>query len=302
LIPWYNYPQIELAKIRGIDFFPPPPDLSQLHHICIGTKTRTIGDSMMLSTLPEKMKQAHPHLKISVYPRGFNPVVFWNNPFVSGLNYVPGALYGDDCSEGEGHIIQLKERYFELPVSENPRPQLYLTEKEKLWGQQFINSHNQPERSKLPLLIVHPFGHTWGKVMSKEVWEQAVQTWKASHRIWQIGMEGHPTIQGCDFHFFTPKKRSFARQLFSVMSHAHAFIGVNSGPMHIAQAFGLKSLILIEEGSPEKIFENRHKYPYFLNRNWAKGFLYESLPHVNVPDYGSSEVHRILDRFLLPES
>jgi ADP-heptose:LPS heptosyltransferase len=302
LIPWYYYPQIELAKLRGTDFFPPPPDLNQLHRICLGSKTRTIGDAMMLSTLPEKIKEAHPHIKISIYPRGFNPVVFWNNPFVDGIDYVPGRLYGDDCSEGKGHIIQLKERYFELPVSEDPAPKLYLTEQEKEWARNFISSRSSTERSKLPLLIVHPFGHTWGKVMSKELWEKCVESWKATHRVWQIGIEGHPMIEGCDFHFLTPKKRSFARQLFSVMSHSQAFIGVNSGPMHIAKAFGLRSLVLIEEGSPEKIFENRHKYPYFLNRNWAKGFLYESLPHLNVPDYSPEALAEGLDRFVLGQS
>ena len=137
------------------------------------------------------MKQQHPHIKISVYPRGFNPVVFWKNPFVDTINPIPGALFGDDCSSGEGHIIQLKERYFELPVSDDPSPKLYLTEKEKLWGKEFVSSKStgkaSAERSKLPLLIVHPFGHTWGKVMSKEVWEKCIQNWKATHRVWQVG-------------------------------------------------------------------------------------------------------------------
>jgi ADP-heptose:LPS heptosyltransferase len=254
---------------------------------------------MMLSSLPEKMKKLHPHIKISIYPRAFNPVVFWNNPFVDGINYIPGEVFGDDCSLGNGHIIQLKENYFELPVSEDPTPQLYLTEQEKAWGKEFVVSKASADRLTLPLLIVHPFGHTWGKVLSKEIWEKAVQNWKSSYRVWQVGIEGHPTIAGCDFHFLGSRKRAMARQLFSVMSQANTFIGVNSGPMHIAKAFGVRSLILIEEGSPEKIFENRHKYPYFLNRNWNRGFLYESLPHLNVPDYDSTALVQALDRFVL---
>lgn len=302
MIPWYRYPQIELIKLRGTELFPAPPDLSQLRTICLGSKTRTIGDAMMLTTLPEKMKQLYPHLKISIYPRGFNPVVFWNNPFVDGVNYIPGELFGDDCSLGEGHIIQLKEQYFELPVSEDPSPKLYLTDAEKSWAKEFVASRSSGERAKLPLLIVHPFGHTWGKVMSKDVWEKCVQNWKATHRVWQVGIEGHPTIAGCDFHFLATKKRAQARELFSIISEGSVFIGVNSGPMHIAKAFGLRSLILIEEGSPEKIFEIRHKYPYFLHRNWNRGFLYESLPHLNVPDYEQQELVGALDRFVLSSS
>ena len=53
-------------------------------------------------------EEALPPLKILTYPRGFNPVVFWNNPFVDGITFTPGALYGDDCCEGSGHNIQLK--------------------------------------------------------------------------------------------------------------------------------------------------------------------------------------------------
>src|SRR4051812_1827166 len=94
------YPRIELRRFRQIDFFPPHPRFEELGSICIGSKTRTIGDALILSTLPAKLKALHPNLKITTYPRAFNPVVFYGNPHVSGVSYLPKRVYGDDNSLG----------------------------------------------------------------------------------------------------------------------------------------------------------------------------------------------------------
>jgi hypothetical protein len=89
LFPWYRYPQIELIKFCPVDFFPSKPErLDSLKSICLGTKTRTVGDALMLSSLPRKLKKRYPHLKILTYPRGLNPVVFWNNPHVDGITFL----------------------------------------------------------------------------------------------------------------------------------------------------------------------------------------------------------------------
>ena len=85
-----SLPQIELVRFSPVDFFPPKPArLDRLESICVGSKTRTIGDALMLSSLPRKLKKRYPSLKILTYPRGFNPVVFWNNPFVDGITFTP---------------------------------------------------------------------------------------------------------------------------------------------------------------------------------------------------------------------
>jgi ADP-heptose:LPS heptosyltransferase len=133
------------------------------------------------------------------------------------------------------------------------------------------------------------------------MWEQAVRAWQPSFRIWQIGVEGHPKIAGCDFHFLAPKKRSSARELFALMSRAEHFIGVDSGPMHIARAFDVRSMILVESGLSPKVFENRRKYPYFLHQNRVKSFLYEGLSHLNVASYTSESLIRELNGFLFQE-
>src|SRR6185437_15056062 len=140
--PWYRLPQIELARFKAIDFFPPKPErIGELRSICIASKNRTIGDALILSALPRLLKQRYPKLKVLTYPRGFNPVVFWNNPYVDGITYLPHAIFGDDTNEGSGHLITLKENFFGLKsgedARENPRPELYPTASETRWAKEF---------------------------------------------------------------------------------------------------------------------------------------------------------------------
>jgi hypothetical protein len=107
---------MELAWLRRTDFFPPwQEDWSGLGSICIGTKSRNLGDALALTTLPAKLRARYPGLRITTFPRGFNRVVFRGNPAVSGISRAPRAAYGDDCNLGGGHLIQQKERFFGLP-------------------------------------------------------------------------------------------------------------------------------------------------------------------------------------------
>ena len=100
-------------------------------------------------------------------------------------------------------------------------------------------------RAELPLLILHPFGRTRDSVLSPTMWEAMLPELRKKFRICQIGIQGHPKLSGCDFHFFTGLARGCARELFAIIAEGQNFVGVDSGPMHIARAFGLKSVVLI---------------------------------------------------------
>ncbi|MBI2712483.1 MAG: hypothetical protein HYX41_06475 [Bdellovibrio sp.] len=266
-----------------------------MESICIGTKNRTLGDSLILSTLPQKLKAAYPHLKIYTYPRGLNPVVFKGNPAVLGLQRAPLALFGDDCNWGSGHHIQVKEAYFNLPHSEPVKPNLFLETKEILFAENYLERYS---RSSLPLCMIHPWGGTWPKVASRKYWEELVQRMQGEVRFWQIGMEGQPSIPGCENFLFLSKSPANARKLFALMDLADAFLGVNSGPMHVARALGIRSLILTAQGSVNKIFENRRKYAYFLKGNNAGGFLYEENFHLETDLLTHDDLIRRSEEFL----
>lgn len=272
------HPSIELNWFKSIDFFPPKPtSLEDLKSICIGTKTRTVGDALLLSTLPEKLKAKYPHLQIYTYPRGLNPIVFRGNPAVSGIQRIPVALFGDDCNLDNGHHITVKEKFFDLPLSEPPKPRIFLQPDEQEEAERYLARYSQ---SALPLCMIHPWGGTWPSVASRSYWEKIVEEWGQDVRFWQIGLEGHAAIPGCENYLFLSRKPESARKLFAIMDTADLFLGVNSGPMHIARSFGIPSLILTHQGIVSKLFENRRKYPYFLKGNHISGFLYEENFHL----------------------
>jgi ADP-heptose:LPS heptosyltransferase len=282
-------PRVELVKLRQVDFFPPQPRLKELSRICIGTKTRTIGDALVLSTLPGKLKARYPHLQIDTYPRGFNPVVFYGNPHVSGVSYFPGKLYGDDCNSGSGQLIELKERFFGLPVSEKPRPEIHLTAHE---------SKGIPS-SDLPICVIHPWGKTRSQVLNSVFWEDKIAALKNKICFWQVGIEGQAPIPGCDQVFLLPRGYHNARKLFALMRRADFFVGVDSGPMHVARAFGVPSFVFLDFGvRPEELFRVRRENPYYLHSNLLSGFLYEENQHVDVTLTSPPRITEALDLFL----
>jgi ADP-heptose:LPS heptosyltransferase len=272
----------ELKWLREIDFFPHRPDperLGELGSICIGTKQRSIGDALAISTLPRKLKAKFPGLRVTVYPRGFNPVVVANNPAISGVQRLPRAVYGDDAIWGSGHQLTLKEEFFGLETSALPRPEIYLSESEKLWALGVL-----PEAER-PVCVLHPWGSTRSRVLSTEQWASIVAA-SPGWRFWQVGVEGDLRIPGCERAFLMPRKPWEARKLFALMSRVQAFLGCDSGPMHVAAAFSIPSLVFLDHlgayRDTREVFELRHREPYFVRQHFRYAVLYEQNEHVNV--------------------
>jgi ADP-heptose:LPS heptosyltransferase len=305
---WKNWglycPRVELKKFKNIEFFPPsPPDFKNVSSICIGSKTRTIGDPLLLSTLPRKLKALYPKLKIYTYPRGFNSVVFYGNPYVDGVQWLPDTVYGDDCNLGTGHLIQRKERFFHVPVSENVRPEIYLLPQEERWIDRLFHQTPTHRADHLPLCILHPWGKTRSSVLSQEVWERIVRENQGRVRFWQVGIEGQTRIAGCERHLLLPKDYSHARKLFAAMSRAQFFIGVDSGPMHVARAFALPSLILTNFGVEAwSIFSERHRLEKGSGEDWSRFFIYEENQHFDVIGRSSDDVIQKISQFIHDEA
>jgi ADP-heptose:LPS heptosyltransferase len=278
---------MELARFKKIDFFPPwRESLDDLRSICIATKSRNLGDALALSTLPEKLKAKYPHLRISTYPRGFNPVVFENNPAVERIDYLPDAIYGDDTNLGTGQLIHLKERFFALPLSPSTRAKLHLSEEEIRWRDRLLAEKLLPKNVGKPLCILHPWGSTRNRVLPVKFWDKLVEENSDRYRFWQAGVFGHPAVVGCEYYLFLKPRPGEARKLFSIMSAANKFIGVDSGPMHVARAFDIPSLVLLNHASGNDIptiLKRRDQEPYFINGNWIFSPLYSDNLHLSIP-------------------
>jgi ADP-heptose:LPS heptosyltransferase len=284
----------ELAYLRHTNFFPPRPKRwEELKSICLGTKSRALGDALALSTLPEKLKSRNPSLRIYTFPRGLNQIVFEANPFVEGVLRAPQTVFGDDCNLGNGQLITLKENYFELPLTCPPAPQIFLHSREKSWAKQAVGPGK-------PLCLIHPWGGTQTKVAPVDFWDEIVKRGSERFRFRQIGLENHSAVQGCEYYHLLPPNPANTRALFALMSQAQAFIGVDSGPMHAARAFAVPSLILLSDAlgrSPAEIFSVRAKLPYFLHDNWKYSPLYEEDFHISM-NTAASQILDNVDDFL----
>lgn len=289
---------MNLSWFRRTDFFPPWQDsFKQNKTLCIGTKSRNLGDALALTTLPEKLKTKYPHLKITTFARGFNSVVFQNNPAITRVECRPQALYGDDVNFGSGNLIQLKERFFDIDVSEPPRPRIYLSPQEIHHRDLLLQAQLIPGNEGKPLCVIHPWGTTRNQVASIEFWDNLVQRWSKYYRFWQVGLIGHPAVVGCEYYLLTHRSPQEARSLFSILSGAQKFIGVDSGPMHVARAFGIPSLIFlthleIDSESIEQKLEKRDQEYYYINNHWKFSVLYRENQHSHPKNLEN------IDRFL----
>src|SRR5262249_34848905 len=122
--------------------------------------------------------------------------------------------------------------------------------------------------------------------------------WSHSYRFWQLGLRGHERVPGCEKHLFLPHGYRHARKAFAAISEAGLFIGVNSGPMHIARAFDVPSVVLTNEGDIDTIFRTRREAPWFLYQNWRHSFLYEDNTHIDVAPLSEDQLLARLDAYL----
>lgn len=246
-----------LARARGTEFFPGPGDLARAlrerGEVCLGTKSRNLGDALALTTLPARLKRRYPGLRVTVHARGFNPVVFLGNPAVDGLRQAPPAVFGDDGNEGTGALIERKERWFGVDAGAEPRPEIHLLESERRAARRLLAEKTETADRRKPLVLLHPWGRTNAHVMPVEDWDALVHEHRGRFRFWQIGLHGHSAVQGCEYYLFSEPGRWHARRLFAVIAHAARFVGVDSGPMHVARAFHVPSLVLTPHADPEAL-------------------------------------------------
>ncbi len=291
---------LEMSWLLKPEFFPHRAEaLAFKKTICIGTKSRNLGDALSLTPLAEQLKKKFPDLKIYTFARAFNPVVFYENPAIERVQYFPKEIFGDDCNWGEGQLIQQKQRFFDLPLcgETETRPKIYLNLKEEEWAKNFLSSIFSSSEKK-PLCILHPSGITWRGILPSIFWESLITKWRDAFNFLQLGLENDTPLKGAATLFF--QKRSFwdARKLFAIMPHARAFIGVDSGPMHAASAFSVPSFILVVGEDPKIIFKNLQEYPYFLKKNRKFCTLYKQNYHFRADGTELSSVQIACSEYL----
>lgn len=268
---------MEFTFLRKPNFFPNRSEaLTKRKHICIGTKSRNLGDALLITPLARALKKKHPDLAIRFFGRGFNPVAFYNNPFVQRRAILPDIVFGDDCLWGNGHIIELMQNFFESRLPGETKPEIYLTRNERLNAEKAVGKYG-------PFCVVHTSGFTWKDLMPIPTWERLLLPWTKKIRFIQVGIQGDQPLT-CAEPYFLPKSPWSARQLFAIMERATGFVGIDSGPMHVARAFELPSWVAIRNAEVANAFTLRKEHPHFLFGNWKRSNWYEANTHVSASD------------------
>ena len=240
-----------------------------------------VGDVLVFTPLVEEFARRSGR-RIRLLTAPFNPVVgvvageydypIWlNNPFISEIvdarRFGPNAvrtldLDRDNCCQFS-HVIENICLSYGLSSRRN-RPSLYLTAEEQ------ARAFDSLKGSRRPLIAVHPSGKTCSPPESpwhQRSWLELINRCHQYADFIQIGKHDFDQVR-----LGIPMPKTSLREMFAVIWACDAFIGFDSGPMHVAAALERPSLILWDVG--RKLLAERGAAPavtvrwgYPQNRN-----------------------------------
>jgi hypothetical protein len=223
---------------------------------------------------------------------GEDPLAIWaNNPFVKAIVDADAhdplimrrARREKDNFPHFDHVIRGIGAAYKMPAS-TIKPAIYLTKSEMKWALTTLAAFRRP------LLCIHRGGtiQPVGAGIRERLWTQVIERLHDQFGLFQVGRPdvdgGRPGPQ---------MQISSIRQMFSLIWAADGFVGFDSGPTHVAAAFGRPSIILwdavgrtpLEESKePGFAFTNLVRWSYPQNENIVvfERFLDEAMQRLMV--------------------
>jgi hypothetical protein len=212
-----------------------------------------IGDVLVFTPLVEEFaRRVGRRIRLLTAP--LDPVVgtvagehsypIWlNNPFIDEI--VDATEFGQDTvkalSDERNNCCQFNHIIENICVSyglsvRRIRPSLYLTTEEQAWALDTLRNMRRP------LIALHPGGKTSSLPSTKwyeENWLAMIARCGDVADFVQIGKQNYDQKM-----LGIPAPYTTLRQMFSIIWACDAFIGFDSGPMHVAAAFDRPSLVL----------------------------------------------------------
>ena len=227
-------------------------------------RTASLGDVISVEPVVRALKRSG-YRNVYVDAGSYAPV-FENNPFVSPVQDVPCGVKTVSLMntyENELHLLRehvyLRKAGVELP-NEELLPRIYLSDDERAYGKRqlcggdwIIIDPGYPMQLDGRYLRGRLNGEDkiWQRAFWSEAeWGRLIQKLKSNgFMIVQIGnMNGVGTLPDVDLDL---SGRTGIRQLFSIISAASFFVGMESGPMHVAQALGVPGVAIFHPNNPE---------------------------------------------------
>ena len=230
-----------------------------------------IGDIVCATPVINALKKSHPTALIDVETRFID--VFKNHPSVNKI-----IEYGKSNQQTYDRVINLEPDYsLETPLYvefsrlasvtlDNKLPELYLSNEEVNLGKRLLKAYNQYDKfivCSLLLKRVEWRGRNWTLDKAREFIRHLSKVLPDNYGIIEVG-HGIPSTGLADIDLIN---KTSLRDLFSIISLCDTFVGIDSLPFHVAQAFAKPSVILFGATKPSSRIVDMNKTKYVINHN-----------------------------------
>ncbi len=214
-----------------------------------GHRTAGLGEFLSFSVMPKLLKEIYPGAKVFVGPNRFAESVFKDDPFVDGIGEQPGREpFGSQREFGPGTTTQRRLLPMGIYSSRPLGPTMVLAadklERARDW------------KSKLSLrgrklVFIQSSGRTNPKVFSFLKWSRWLHSLRDEFLFVQIGNLRDQFIWAEKILL----KQWDIREMAALLSLGDAFVGPNSGVMHLASAVGTHAVVMHNEAlASEMVF------------------------------------------------
>lgn len=230
-----------------------------------------IGDIVCATPVINALRKSHPTALIDVETRFID--VFKNHPNVNKI-----IEYGKSNQKAYDRVINLEPDYsLETPLYvefsrlasvtlDNKLPELYLSDREVNLGKRLLKTYHQYDKFVVCSLLMKRVewqGRNWTLDKAREFIRHLSKILPDNYGIIEIG-HGIPSTGLADIDLIN---KTSLRDLFSIISSCNAFVGIDSLPFHVAQAFAKPSVILFGATKPSSRIVDMNITKFVINRN-----------------------------------
>jgi hypothetical protein len=246
-----------------------------------GHRTAGLGEFLSFSALPRLIKQHFPMAKVWVGPNRFSEAVFKHDPHVDGIGERRGREpYGSQREFGFGTTTNRRLNAVGLFTARPLGPEMTLSPESVIKAEAWKQKLNLNGRK---LVFMQSSGRTNPKVFSALKWSHWLWKLRDEFCIVQIGNLRDQFIWA--EHIMLKQWR--IDEMAALLSLGDAFVGPNSGVMHLASAVRTRAVVMHNEAkSSEMVFPvlgDNEKLPGRVNHHlfhcypWHYHLVIESL-------------------------
>jgi hypothetical protein len=212
-----------------------------------GHRTAGLGEFLSFSALPRLLKKHYPGTKVWVGPNRFAESVFKNDPNVDGIGEQAGREpFGSQKEFGFGTTTQRRLLPMGLFSSRPIGPEMTLTNESVVKAQAWRNSLDLKGRK---LVFIQSSGRTNPKVFSFFKWSYWLWKLREEFCFVQIGNLRDQFIWAENVML----KQWKIEEMAALLKVGDAFVGPNSGVMHLASAVGTRAVVMHNEALASEV-------------------------------------------------